>query len=100
MLAVRDMFLHSADPIDKDWPLENQLNGLVGWLEFGDVEDQLRFVRPIVLRQELRTSLLPFYALLAESHGYRLRMDRRSPSTSCAYFLRDRESSNTAPVAA
>jgi hypothetical protein len=94
------MFPHSAGPADKDWPLENQLNGLAGWLEFGDIEDQLRFVRPIVLRQELRTNLLPFYALLAESHGYRLRMDRCSPSSSCAYFLRDGETSDTAPVAA
>jgi hypothetical protein len=97
---VLDLRSRSARAVDSDWPLENQLSGLVSWLEFGDVEDQLRFVRPIVFRHQLKRSMLPFYALLAESHGYRLRASRSSRSTACAYFLRDRHSTVTAPAAA
>jgi hypothetical protein len=100
MPAVLDTLSQSPDSADSEWPLENQLSGLISWLEFGDIEDQLRFVQPIVFRRELKTSMLPFYALLAESQGYRLRTDPGSASTACAYFLRGRHSSSRTPVAA
>ncbi len=79
--------------------LENHLDSFVTWLEFGDVADQLRIVRPIVFRQELKTSMLPFYALLAESQGYWLVTEDRARSTARAYFLRDGRSESSLPIA-
>lgn len=46
--------------------------GLGPWLEFGDVESQLRFLRPAVLRKYVAASMLPIYALLAREHGYEM----------------------------
>jgi hypothetical protein len=52
--------------------------GLVPWLEFGDVESQLRILRPAVLRKFVAASMLPIYALLAQEHGYRVATDALS----------------------
>ncbi len=71
--------------------LEHELSGLVSWLQFGDVEDHLRYVRPIVLRTELRTTMLPFYALLADSLGYGIHTDSRDASCTRAVFTREED---------
>jgi hypothetical protein len=44
--------------------------GIGPWLEFGEVEDQLRIVRPRVLRKSVSPGMVPLYALLAHELEY------------------------------
>jgi hypothetical protein len=46
--------------------------GIEPWISLQDTEDQLRLIRPIVLHTNFGSSMLAFYELLAESHGYSL----------------------------
>jgi len=46
--------------------------GLGPWLEFGDVEDQMRMFHPVAVRKEVPGPMVPFYRLLAAEHGYRV----------------------------
>jgi len=46
--------------------------GLGPWLEFGDVEAQMRTFQPVAVRKAVPSPMLPFYRLLAAEHGYRV----------------------------
>jgi len=45
--------------------------GIGPWIEFGEVEDQLRTFKPLAVRKFVASGMVPFYAMLAHEHGYR-----------------------------
>ncbi len=62
--------------------------GIGPWLDFGDVEDQLRVVQPVAVRKEVPAPMVPFYRLLAAEHGYRVEGVAHDPAAVRVVLLR------------
>ena len=68
--AVGPAMASSTDKEDFPMVLAARDRGLGPWLEFGDIEDQLRVLQPVAVRKEVPAPMVPFYGLLAAEHGY------------------------------
>ena len=62
--------------------------GLGPWLEFGDIEDQMRMFQPVAMRKEVPGPMIPFYRLLAAEHGYRVEGAVHGPGAVRMVLLR------------
>lgn len=63
--------------------------GIGPWIEFGEVEDQLRMFKPRAIRKFVAGGMVPFYALLAREHGYRAEAGSRSDSAVRMVLVRE-----------
>jgi hypothetical protein len=62
--------------------------GIGPWLEFGDVEEQLRVLHPVAVRKEVPAPMVPFYGLLAAEHGYQVTGAHRAAGAVRLVLLR------------